>query len=54
MKRFEIPEAELEFFTLIDEVENGASILITRNGVPAAKLVPVDSELPKLEVEGRD
>jgi prevent-host-death family protein len=54
MKRFEIQEPELEFFELIDAVEKGASFLITRNGIPAARLVPAQFDLPQVDVERHD
>lgn len=37
-------EAEIKFSTLLDRVEKGEEIVITRNGLAIAKLVPVERE----------
>jgi prevent-host-death family protein len=40
-KTISIEEAEARFESLIDEVEAGEEYLITRDGRPVARLVPV-------------
>ena len=51
MKEVDLTEAGRDFFTLIDEVENGASVLVKRDGRPAVKLVPVQSKSPEADGE---
>jgi len=41
MKTIDITEAKTHLPRLIAEVESGASIVIARDGKPAAKLVPI-------------
>ncbi|MFO7767522.1 MAG: type II toxin-antitoxin system prevent-host-death family antitoxin [bacterium] len=45
-------EARTHFSELIEEVEAGGEITITRHGTPVARLVPVDTE-PTREVRER-
>lgn len=40
MKQVGIFEAKTNLSSLVDEVENGAEVVITRHGKPVAKLVP--------------
>ncbi|HET8626394.1 MAG TPA: type II toxin-antitoxin system prevent-host-death family antitoxin [Thermomicrobiales bacterium] len=42
MKRVGAYEAKTHLAQLLDEVERGETITITRHGVPVAKLVPPD------------
>lgn len=49
MKRVGVHDAKTQLPRLLDEVERGASITITRHGKPIARLVPV--EAPKRTVE---
>ena len=44
MKSEGIYEARTRFSELIDEVEEGNSIVITRHGSPVARIVPEQSE----------
>jgi prevent-host-death family protein len=39
-----VPEADTELSRLIDRVEAGEEILLTRGNAPIARLVPVESE----------
>jgi prevent-host-death family protein len=41
-------EAKTHFAALLDRVQKGERITITRNGRPAAILIPVSEEKPKL------
>lgn len=44
MKSVGAYEAKTHLAQLLDEVERGATITITRHGVPVAKLVPPDDK----------
>ncbi|HYD98707.1 MAG TPA: type II toxin-antitoxin system prevent-host-death family antitoxin [Alphaproteobacteria bacterium] len=46
MRRVAAREANQQFSALLDEVEAGQEVLITRHGKPVAKLVPADAERP--------
>ncbi len=39
--KVEIPEAQTRLEELITQVENGESVIITRSGLPVARLIPV-------------
>lgn len=43
MKRVGVYDAKTQLPRLLDEVERGASITITRHGKPVARLVPVEA-----------
>ncbi|AVT80691.1 type II toxin-antitoxin system Phd/YefM family antitoxin [Rhodopseudomonas palustris] len=45
MKQVGIFEAKTHLSSLLDEVENGAEVTITRHGKPVARLVQATSEL---------
>ncbi len=42
MRTIEIDDAESRFDELLTEVENGESIILTRNGQPVARVIPED------------
>lgn len=44
MKHIGSYEAKTHLSQLLDEVEAGHSVMITRNGKPAARLVPVSAD----------
>jgi len=47
MQRIQASEAKTNFLRLLDEVERGESVIITRHGRPVARLVPqreIDAE----------
>jgi prevent-host-death family protein len=46
-------EAKTTLSALVDEVEKGGSVVITRHGKPVAKLVPAQSELSPEEIAKR-
>ena len=48
MKQIGIKQARQRLADLIDQVEAGEEILITRNDKPVAKLVPAHRELKRL------
>lgn len=41
MREIDIEQAEIEFFDLLERVQSGEEIVITRNGKPAARLICV-------------
>jgi prevent-host-death family protein len=45
MKQVGIFEAKTHLSSLLDEVENGAEVTITRHGKPVARLVQASNEL---------
>jgi prevent-host-death family protein len=53
MEELDLADAEGNFFALVDEVAKGASIVIKRDGRPAAKLVPLQPEAPQAYAEPR-
>jgi prevent-host-death family protein len=40
MNTIQASEAKTRFLSLLDEVERGASVIITRHGKPVARLIP--------------
>lgn len=50
--QFDIHEAETHFFRLIEQVEAGGEVVITRAGQPVVRLVRI-GEAPKRRVLGR-
>lgn len=53
MKQVGIFEAKTHLSSLLDEVEKGAEVMITRHGRPVAKLVQAHAELSPEEIERR-
>jgi prevent-host-death family protein len=53
MKQVGIFEAKTHLSSLLDEVEKGVEITITRHGRPVAKLVQARAEVSPEEVEKR-
>jgi len=55
MQTIQASEAKTKFLALLDQVERGASILVTRHGKPIARIIPeaqVDRERVERAVEG--
>ena len=46
MKTIAASEAETRFAALLQEVENGETIIVTRNGQPVARVSPMGEERP--------
>ncbi|HET7849568.1 MAG TPA: type II toxin-antitoxin system Phd/YefM family antitoxin [Pseudolabrys sp.] len=46
-------EAKTKLSSLVEEVENGGTVVITRHGKPVAKLVRAQAELTPEEIERR-
>lgn len=40
MQTIQASEAKTKFLSILDEVERGASIIVTRHGKPIARIVP--------------
>jgi prevent-host-death family protein len=53
MKHVGIFEAKTHLSALLDEVEKGGEVTITRHGKPVAKLVQVTAEFSPEEIERR-
>jgi len=52
-KHVGIFEAKTNLSALVEEVEKGGSVVITRHGKPVAKLVPAQPELTKDQIARR-
>ena len=53
MKRMGIEQASQNLPTLIDEVEKGGEVILTRDGHPVAKLVPCRISYSATQVDDR-
>jgi len=53
MKHVGIFEAKTHLSSLVDEVEKGREVVITRHGKPVARLVPAEQKLTPEEKEKR-
>ncbi len=53
MKQVGMFEAKTNLSALVQEVEKGGSVIITRHGKPVAKLVRAEPELTPEEIEER-
>jgi prevent-host-death family protein len=53
MKHVGIFEAKTHLSSLVDEVERGGEVVITRHGKPVAKIVRADDLLSPEKIEGR-
>ncbi len=51
MDSYSLADAKARLSELIDRVEAGEAVEITRRGKPAARLVPVDRKLEKVDVD---
>jgi prevent-host-death family protein len=55
MQTIQASEAKTKFLSILDEVERGASIIVTRHGKPVARIIPeaeVNRERVERAVEG--
>jgi prevent-host-death family protein len=50
MREIQASEAKARLATLLDEVERGETIVITRHGKPIARIVP-ESGSPQMKIE---
>ena len=53
MQTIDIPAAKTQLATLIEQVEAGEEVLISRAGKPVAKLVPIRSDAKTRRVLGQ-
>ena len=53
MKHVGIFDAKTHLSSLVDEVEKGGEIVITRHGKPVARLVPTDNPFSAEKIEQR-
>lgn len=51
MRSFQAAEAKTHFLRILDDVERGESVIITRHGKPVARLCP-EAEIQREQVEG--
>ena len=53
MGAFSIAEAKAQLSAIIEMVENGESVTITKRGIPVVKIVPVNAvqAKPKIDLE---
>ncbi|MFV1983962.1 MAG: type II toxin-antitoxin system Phd/YefM family antitoxin [Thiohalomonadales bacterium] len=49
MKQVNIHDAKTNFSKLVNEAAHGAEIIISKAGVPQAKLVPLDKKPPRVK-----
>jgi prevent-host-death family protein len=50
MQTIQASEAKTKFLSILDEVERGASVIVTRHGKPIARIVP-EVEIDRERVE---
>ncbi|HUV68932.1 MAG TPA: type II toxin-antitoxin system prevent-host-death family antitoxin [Terracidiphilus sp.] len=50
MQTIQASEAKTKFLSILDEVERGESIIVTRHGKPIARIVP-EAEIDRERVE---
>lgn len=53
MKKVNVHEAKTQLSRLLEEVEGGEDVVITRDNVPVARLVSVEAKQPGKRVLGR-
>lgn len=51
MDSYSLADAKARLSELVDKVEAGGTVEITRRGKPAARLVPPEKQLKKIDVE---
>ena len=49
VKQVNIAEAKARLSDLVEQAENGHSVIIARNGRPAARLVPLSEQRPRFK-----
>jgi prevent-host-death family protein len=55
MQTIQASEAKTKFLSILDDVERGASVIVTRHGKPVARIIPeaqVDRERVERAVQG--
>ena len=51
MSAFSIAEAKAQLSAIVQMVENGEPVTITKRGIPVVKIVPVNSPPPKPKID---
>ena len=51
MDAYSLSEAKAHLSELVDRAEAGEEVEITRHGKPAARIVPIERKLKKIDVE---
>ncbi|MGD0137217.1 MAG: type II toxin-antitoxin system prevent-host-death family antitoxin, partial [Bryobacteraceae bacterium] len=54
MQTIQASEAKTKFLSILDEVERGATIIVTRHGKPIARIVPDEAVIAANEVARRE
>jgi prevent-host-death family protein len=54
MQTIQASEAKTKFLSILDEVERGASVIVTRHGKPIARIIPDDAVLGANETAKRE
>ena len=50
MQTIQASEAKTKFLSILDEVERGASVIVTRHGKPVARIIP-EAQIDRERVE---
>jgi prevent-host-death family protein len=54
MRTIQASEAKTKFLSILDEVERGESIIVTRHGKPIARIVPDEAIVAAAEMTRRE
>jgi prevent-host-death family protein len=54
MQTIQASEAKTKFLSILDEVERGATVIVTRHGKPIARIVPDDAVLAASDTARRE
>jgi len=54
MQTIQASEAKTKFLSILDDVERGASIIVTRHGKPIARIVPDEGIITANEIARRE
>ncbi|MGO9339314.1 MAG: type II toxin-antitoxin system Phd/YefM family antitoxin [Terracidiphilus sp.] len=54
MQTIQASEAKTKFLSILDDVERGASIIVTRHGKPIARIIPDESVITANEIARRE
>ena len=54
MQTIQASEAKTKFLRILDDVERGASIIVTRHGKPIARIVPEEGIITANEIARRE
>jgi prevent-host-death family protein len=54
METIQASEAKTKFLSILDDVERGATVIVTRHGKPIARIIPEESILTANEIARRE